>query len=112
MRLKTPNRRLISTLGDCYVACNECAIACLEEQDVHMLTDCIRLDIDCSAICQALMGFSARSSEHTTHLLHECAEICDTCATECRKHEHMEHCRRCAEACVACADACRAMIAA
>lgn len=106
------NSELMKALSDCYITCNECAVACLEEQDVDMLTHCIRLDIDCSAICQSLMGFVARSSDHADHLLNECAEICDTCAEECRKHEHMEHCRRCAEACVTCADLCRSSVAA
>lgn len=105
------NRQLIKALSDCFIACNECAIACLEEQDVNMLTKCIRLDIDCSAICQTVMGFISRSSLHTQHLLSECAEICDACAAACREHEHMSHCRQCAEACVTCADACRSNIA-
>lgn len=101
------NEGLMKALSDCFIACNECAVACLEEQDVDMMRDCIKLDIDCAAICQTLMGFVARSSAHAGHLLKECAELCDLCAMECRKHEHMEHCRRCADACVACADTCR-----
>lgn len=111
MTLQT-DQKLVNALNDCVAACNECAIACLEEQEVKRLTKCIRLDIDCSAICQALTGFITRSSEHAMHLLRECAEICDACAEECRVHEHMGHCRYCAETCASCADICRRKMAA
>jgi hypothetical protein len=38
-----------------------------------------------------------------------CAEISRTCGEECRRHEHMERCRRCAEACERCAEECERM---
>ena len=77
-----------------------------------MLERCIRLDIDCAAICELAAGFVARGSEHAEHILRECADICNDCAEECEKHgHHMEHCRKCAEACRACAEACEAGLA-
>ncbi|HUS02129.1 MAG TPA: four-helix bundle copper-binding protein [Chitinophagaceae bacterium] len=102
------NKRLLDALNDCSAECNHCATACLDEQDVKMLTRCIKLDIDCAQICSLTASLIARSSEHGKHLLKECAEVCTACAEECEKHAKMgmEHCRACAKACRVCADAC------
>src|SRR5690349_2623971 len=102
------NRGLVDVLNNCAAECNHCLAACLEEQDVTMLTRCIKLDIDCAAICQLTASFVARRSEHMYHLLNECAEICNACAQECEKHaaHGMEHCRHCAEVCRHCAEEC------
>jgi hypothetical protein len=103
------NQSLLEALNSCAAACNYCAVACLDEPDVKMLTTCIKLDMDCAAICQLTASFVARNSKHAGHLKKECAEICDECATECEKHaKHgMEHCKICAEACRKCASSCR-----
>jgi hypothetical protein len=100
------NHELLEALGRCAAECNNCATACLHEEDVQMLSRCIRLNMDCADICRLTASFVARDSEHVNHLLRECAEICEACAEECEKHGHMEHCRTCAEACHHCADAC------
>ena len=106
------NKGLLNTLNECAAECYHCAAACLGEKDVKMLTNCIRMDIDCAEICKTTASFLARGSEHAAHLLKECAEICNDCAEECEKHIHMEHCKRCAEICRACAEACVAGVAA
>lgn len=98
---------LLSLLAECAAACNHCASACLGEKEVHLMTACIRLDMDCAQICATTAAFVARGSNHASHLLKECAEICSQCAGECEKHSHMEHCKRCAEACRSCAEACK-----
>lgn len=104
------NKQLLDALNNCAAECNHCTTACLEEQDVQMLTKCIRLDIDCAAICTLTASLVARGSEHGRHMLKECAEVCNACAEECEKHaSHMEHCKRCAETCRACAEACAAI---
>ncbi len=100
------HRQLITALNDCATECNHCATACLDEQDVKMLSKCIKLDIDCAEICSLTSSLLARSSDHGHHLLKECAEVCNACAEECEKHTHMEHCKKCAEACRSCAKAC------
>ncbi len=100
------NKSLIDALNNCAAVCNHCISACLEEDDVKMLADCLKLNIDCAEICSLIPGFLARGSVHAKHLLPECADICNACAEECEKHTHMEHCKECAEACRACADAC------
>lgn len=100
------NKTLMDALNNCAAACNHCAIACLEEQDVKMLAKCIKLDLDCSDICSLTAKLLARGSEHAKHLLKECVEVCNACADECEKHAHMQHCKTCTEACRACAKAC------
>ena len=103
------NQALIDVLNNCAPECSHCAMACLEEDDVNMMTRCIKLDIDCADVCRLTASLLARGSEHGIHLLKECAEICDACAEECEKHSHMEHCKYCAEVCRHCAEECSAM---
>ncbi|TLM88780.1 four-helix bundle copper-binding protein [Hymenobacter jeollabukensis] len=100
------NQTLLQALADCVAACEHCATACLQEQDVKMMVRCIQLDRDCADICALTARFVARGSEHAQHLLRECAEICRACGNECAQHQHMEHCRQCAEACKRCEEAC------
>ncbi|MCW3090947.1 MAG: hypothetical protein JWP81_2016 [Ferruginibacter sp.] len=103
------NSELIDALNNCAVECSHCAMACLEEEDVKMLTNCIRLDLDCAEICRTTATLLSRGSEHGNHLLKECAEVCKKCADECEKHRHMEHCEVCAEVCYKCAQECMDM---
>ena len=88
--------------------CNECAAACLREEEVKMMARCITLDVDCAAIWQRAVAAMARDSEHVTAICSLCGDICDSCADECSKHA-MEHCQRCAEACKRSATARRSM---
>ena len=103
------NIALIEALNNCATECSHCAMACLDEQDVKMLTACIKLDIDCAEVCRVTASLLSRGSEHGIHLLKECAELCDACAEECDKHSYMEHCKRCAVVCRDCAEECIAM---
>ena len=89
----------------CATTCNHCAISCLEEQEVQNLTKCIRLDLECAAICKAAAELMSVESTFSKDLCQLCAAICNACAEECEKHAAMgmDHCRECAEACRACA---------
>ncbi len=102
------NQSLLDALNKCIAECNHCSTACLDEEDVKMLSKCIKLDMDCAQICSLTVALLSRGSEHGKHLLKECAEVCNKCADECEKHSHMEHCKTCAEACRSCAEACAA----
>jgi hypothetical protein len=103
------NQGLIETLNNCATECSHCAMSCLEEKDVKMLTACIKLNIDCAEVCRMTASLLSRGSEHGIHLLAECAEICNACGTECKEHSHMEHCRKCAEVCFNCAEECTSL---
>ena len=103
-------QKVINALNHCATLCNHCISGCLDESNVQMLSQCIKLDIDCAQVCNVTASLLARGSKHGEHLMKECAEICDACAAECDKHaiKH-DHCKLCAEACRACAEACRSM---
>lgn len=103
-----PNHDVVKKLDICVAACNCCASACLKEDDVKMMAQCISLDIDCAEVCRTTSILLARDSIHGKHILKECIEICEACADECAKHKH-DHCKACAEACRECAEACKAM---
>lgn len=105
------NNKIMQQLAACAAACERCADACLDEDDIHMMVPCIRLDRDCAKICYTTASFIASNSAHAKHLAKECEEICRACADECGKHKH-EHCKQCAEACRHCAEACKSFLAA
>lgn len=105
------NQSLLETLAACVAACENCASACLQEDNVQMMVRCIQLDRDCADICALTARLVARGSAHAEHLLPECAEICRLCGEECAQHE-AEHCQQCAAACRRCEEVCRQGVAA
>ena len=104
------NEKLIHALGNCINHCNYCADACLDEEDVKMMVNCIRTDRVCAEVCSTLNQLLATEFRNVAPLVAYCAEICDTCAEECSKHE-AQHCQDCAAACRTCAEECRAYVA-
>lgn len=101
------HQALIQKLLNCVLACEHCATACLQEEDVKMMAGCIRLDRDCADMCTLAARLLQRDSVIAHQFLLLCEEICRLCADECGKHQH-DHCRQCAAACRECADACHA----
>ncbi len=96
---------LMQALLTCTATCETCATACLNETDVKMMTNCIKLDRDCADICSLAVRLIQRDSFISREFLLICERICHLCATECSKHTH-EHCLKCAEACKECAHIC------
>lgn len=104
--------RCIEECYGCAQTCTTCADACLGEDTVSQLVQCIRLNLDCADICAATGGMASRRTGSNIEVLRTtiqaCAEACRVCGEECRKHAQMhEHCRICAEACESCEQACR-----
>jgi hypothetical protein len=99
-------QEILQELNACAAACNVCYNACLNEEDVDMMTRCIELDRECADICQLTASILARDSENADKYLKFCADICDICAGECKKQDK-DHCRECARACSSCAALCR-----
>lgn len=97
--------KYIETCIACATACNHCAVACLEEEDVQQLTKCIRLDLECAIICRTTAELLSVASVYSQQICKICADICNACADECEKHaaKGLEHCKECAEACRLCA---------
>ena len=106
------NSELIKEFYNCAAACNYCADACLDEDNVKMMVPCIRLDKICAATCIATAQALAINidKEQVRRLVKYCKEICQKCADECSKHE-TQHCQKCAEACKKCVQACEKFLA-
>ena len=101
-------KELEQKLINCALTCEDCEQACLNEEDITLLSRCIELDRDCSDICFQAARLLKRQSEIGDEYLSLVEKMCTLCAEECRKHDH-EHCQHCAEVCEACAEACRAV---
>lgn len=100
----------------CSESCTICADACLGEDRIDNLRRCIRLNLDCAAICQVTGQLSARQTETDIAMLGKqletCAAACASCAEECEKHAGMhDHCKLCTESCRACERACNDLMA-
>jgi hypothetical protein len=102
----------IEACAACWVACEMCSDACLDEPQVQELVRCIRLDRDCAGACRMAVAVMVRGSEMAAEVCRLCAVLCDACAEECARHaDRHDHCRVCAEACRRCAEECRRMAA-
>jgi len=100
--------RCIEECQACATACEACASGCLSEEDAGQFAGCIRLDLDCAAVCRLAATLMGRESALAEEICTLCAGVCAACAAECDSHD-AAHCRRCAEACRRCAQACREM---
>jgi hypothetical protein len=112
------NQALISAIDAAYACaqtCTSCADACLAEDMVAQLRQCIRLNLDCADVCDAFARLGSRrtgsNQEVIRKLLDTCITACRLCGEECRTHgsEHV-HCRICAESCQACETACQSAL--
>lgn len=86
----------------CSAICTSCADACIAEEMVAEMRQCIRLCLDCADVCDATFRLATRRTGSNEMLLQEalqlCITACDLCAEECGRHDN-DHCRRCAEMC-------------
>lgn len=79
-----------------------CADACLAEEGVADMRQCIRLCSDTSDICTMATTVATRRTGSNQSVLRQALELvvsaCGTCAEECEKHDN-DHCRQCAVMC-------------
>ncbi|WP_142848644.1 four-helix bundle copper-binding protein [Telmatospirillum sp. J64-1] len=104
--------RCIEECAACALTCASCADACLAEERVADLRQCIRLDLDCADLCTLTAALALRRTGSNEEVIRRTIEACRTacrlCAEECDKHAGMhEHCRICAEACRRCEQVCQ-----
>lgn len=112
------NKSLIEAINeayDCAIACTSCADACVAEEMVAQLRQCIRLNLDCADVCAATATVASRrtgsNEDVIRRMLDACIAACQVCGEECARHaSHHEHCRVCAESCRRCAAACQAAL--
>ena len=112
------NRALIEAIEAAYACaqtCTSCADACVAEDMVTQLRQCIRLNLDCADVCAATAAVASRrtgSNEEVIRMMLEaCVTACRVCGEECGRHASKhEHCRICAEACQQCGTRCRSAI--
>lgn len=106
MSVSEVQQAAIAACNLCADACEQCAAQCLRQADVSSLAACIRLDLDCAAVCRCTASLLARESTFFITQCLLCANVCVACSLECLQFV-TEHCRDCADACSHCADACR-----
>jgi hypothetical protein len=102
------NKKYIDACLQCAAMCNHCASSCLKEKNVKMMAHCIKLDMECAAICYTTAQLISLGSSRAEEFCNLCADICFECAEECARHDN-DHCRECAEACRECAEECMQM---
>lgn len=100
------HKELIAGLRNCESAALTCAAECLKEEDVSMLTDCIRTDLSCADFCNFTARLLLREEPRASDVVRICMEVCKECADECEQHDH-DHCKKCAEACRECEKLCK-----
>jgi hypothetical protein len=96
---------------ECAQRCTACAEACLSEDMVAGLTDCIRTSLDCVDVCVITGKILSRHGSYDTDLtravMETCRTACKVCADECGRRASMHrHCHLCADACRRCEQAC------
>ena len=111
------SERFKSPLTTTTVSCTACADACLAEDAVADLRNCIRTNLDCADVCVATASVLSRRTGSNltvvTELLKACRTACATCAEDCEAHADMhEHCKLCADACRRCEKACSDLLSA
>jgi hypothetical protein len=99
----------------CEQSCTSCANACLAEEDIEAMRECIALDQTCADICGATARVLSRpvyaDEVLLSALLEVCVRACTSCAEECARHaHHHRHCAVCAEDCFACQQACKVLL--
>jgi hypothetical protein len=112
------NQALIDAIDaayECAQSCTSCADACLAEEMVAQLRQCIRLNLDCADVCDVMARVGSRrtgsNEEVILKMLDACISACRLCGEECARHaSHHEHCRVCAEVCRRCERACQAAV--
>jgi hypothetical protein len=109
--------RCIDACFNCVESCTGCADACLSEKNIEQLVACVRVNLDCAAVCAATGAILSRANKAGNRQLLEaqlttCIAFSRACATECSRHTDHKHCLICAEACRTCAETCDEMLSA
>src|SRR5215218_8646616 len=66
----------IEACFDCAQACTACADACLAEDDPKSLVRCIRLNLDCTDICEATGKILSRQAAFEPQMVRDALRAC------------------------------------
>lgn len=101
----------IDACQECAYVCSQCVVSCLQENEVADLTRCIKLNLECAAICRNASEVMSLDSNFSERFCDVCADACNACAEECEKYaEKIGQCRECADVCRECAEVCTSMV--
>ena len=78
------NQSLLAAIDEAYAcaqACTSCADACLAEEMVAQLRQCIRLNLDCADVCAATATVGSRRTGSDEEVIRK---MLDACAAACR----------------------------
>ena len=112
------NEAFIEAIDEAYACaqtCTSCADACLAEEKVTELRQCIRLNLDCADVCAGTATLATaelvRTKKSIRTMLEACITACRLCGEECQRHASMhERCRICADSCRRCEAACQSAL--
>src|SRR5450432_238816 len=80
----------LEALARCEQVCLGCADACLGEYSWENLRSCIRLSLDCAAVCSVTVRLAVRQIDAMSDMvqaqLQACAVACRCCAEVCAAH--------------------------
>src|SRR4030095_8744871 len=88
---------------ECAAVCDHCASACLKEENVNEMARCIKLGMECAAMCRTTAQFMSLESEHANAISQFVADILNAFSEECGKHSS-DHCRIFSEICYHCSE--------
>src|SRR5699024_1738954 len=78
---------------ECMEACNGCYDACLKEENVKMMADCMRYNRECADICELAAKAMQSDRPFAKQICKLCADICEACGKMCEQHNHANHAR-------------------
>lgn len=81
---------------------------CLEQGGEHVVSEHVRVMMDCIQACQVAADFMTRNSPLHAAECEACAAVCEACARSCEAIDDTVM-QQCAEICRRCAEHCRAM---
>jgi hypothetical protein len=68
--------RCIAECLDCIASCTACADDCLSERDMSELVRCVRLDLDCSDVCEATVRVVSRQTMPDLGVIRTTVQAC------------------------------------